>query len=188
MQITKGKLLLALLLLGAFSMSAFAQQRNANGAPTRGIPGTFDPKTRLFTPTPAVVASDASPAAAATIFGGKLVFNATITVASALPATDVITCSADADVVDTGAGIVFVEEATYKATRTGTTATCTVTIPYSWSLVSASTDRMSLSFVISGTGTTATTALPSRLSSQGLGSFAIPANGTTSTFTLKATI
>ena len=179
--------LLALLFVSLASISTLAQTSSAIQTPGRAIPGTFDPKTSLFTPTPAVMASDVK-APAATVFGGKLVFNFTITVASTLAATDVITCSADADVLDLGAGVPLIEEATVKATRSGTTATCAVTIPYSWSLATASTDKMSLSYVISGMGATAATALPSRLSSQGLGSFAIPANGTTSTYTIKATI
>jgi hypothetical protein len=184
MQITKGKFLFALLLVVAFAANAFGQQPNA---PARRIPGTLDPETKIFTPTRATLASDAI-APATTIFGGKLVFNFTITVTSALPATDTISCTASADVVDAGAGIVILEQASTKATRTATTATCAVTIPYSWGLATASTDRMSLTYVINGSGTTAATALPSRLSSQGLGNFAIPANGTTSTFTVKATI
>src|SRR5882724_6319915 len=180
--------LLALLFVSLASISTLAQTSSAVQAPTRGIPGTFDPKTSLFTPTPAVMASNDTIAAAAAVFGGKLTFNFTITVTSALPAADVITCTAEASVLDVAAGNPIIEEAETKATRSGTTATCAVTIPYSWSLTSASTDRMSLSYVIGGTGTTVATALPSRLSSQGLGSFAIPANGTTSTFTVKATI
>jgi len=175
--------LLALLFVSLASLSTFAQ----TSAASHKIPGTFDPKTSLFAPTPAVMATDASAAAAVT-FGGKLVFNFTITVTSAIPTTDVISCTASASVLDLGAGILILEEAAVKATRTATTATCSVTIPYSWSLVTATTDKMSLTYVINGTGTSATTVLPSRLSSQGLGSFAIPANGTTSTFTVKATI
>ena len=179
--------LLALLFVVVASMSTLAQTSSAQ-APVRGIPGTFDPKTSLFTPTPAVMASNNAIGAAATIFGGKLTFNFTITVTSALPATDVITCSASASVLDLTVGNAIIEQATTKATRSGTTATCAVTIPYSWSLVSAATDMMSLNYVIGGNGATTATALPFRLSSQGLGSFAIPANGTTSTFTVKATI
>jgi len=173
--------LLALLFVSLVSLSTLAQTSTAK------IAGTFDPTTKLFTPTPAVVASDASTAAAVT-FGGKLVFNFTITVTSAIPTADVISCTASADVLDAGAGNIILEQATVKATRTATAATCTVTIPYSWSLVTGPADKMSLTYIINGTGTTVATALPSRLSSQGLGSFAIPANGTTSTFTVKATI
>ncbi len=179
--------LLLLLFVCLATLPTLAQASASNKPTGRSIPGTYDPKTSLFTPTPAVVASDAN-AAAATIFGGKLVFNFTITVSSTLPAADVITCSAGATLIDLGAGIVILEDATSKATRTGATATCAVTIPYSWGLTTASTDKMSLNYIISGGGTTAATALPSRLSSQGLGNFAIPANGVTSTFTVKATI
>ncbi len=178
--------LLVWLFVSLATLSTLAQASAASQTPGRSIPGTFDPKTSLFTPTPAAIASDAT--AAATIFGGKLVFNFTITVTSALPAADAITCSAQTSVVDLGAGIVLLEQAAAQATRSGTTATCAVTIPYSWSLTTAATDKMSLTYFINGAGTTAATALPSRLSSQGLGSFAIPANGVTSTFTVKATI
>ena len=179
------KSLLVLLLVSLAALPALAQSsKNEVG---RSIPGTFDPKTSLFTPTPAVMAPDPI-AAAATIFGGKLVFNFTITVTSVLATTDTITCSASASVLDVASANFILESGVVKATRTGATATCTVTIPYSWSLTTASTDKMTLGYVINGGGSTAATLLPTRLSSQSLGSFAIPANGTTSTFTVKATI
>jgi len=179
--------LFVLLFVTLAALSSLAQTSASNQIPVRSIPGSLDPKTSLFTPSSPVVAPEAN-AAAATIFGGNLVFNFTITVTSTLPTTDTISCSANADVVDAGTGVVIIEQATAKATRSGATATCAVTIPYSWSLATASTDRMSLTYVINGAGTTTATALPFRLSSQGLGSFAIPANGITSTFTVKSTI
>jgi hypothetical protein len=188
MQSTKSKYWLTFLLFAALAVNAFGQKGHSNSAPKSGIPGTFDPKTSVFTPSRAVLASNYD-VAASTIFGGKLVFNFTITVSSTLPATDKISCGAAATVVDNGGlGNFIVELATSAATRTGSTATCTTTIPYSWPLATASTDMMSLTYTLTAGGTTVTTVLPNRTSEQGLGRLAIPANGATSTFTVAATI
>ena len=129
-------------------------------------------------------------AAASTTVTGKLVFTTTITLSSTFPAADVIACTGEAILVDLGSGGEIIETAAVAATRIGTTATCTVTIPYSWNLVTPTTDMVSVGFNINVPATPSTPAalLPNRLSRQGLGSIKVPANGTTTTFTVKATI
>jgi len=129
-------------------------------------------------------------AAAATTVTGKLVFTATITVSSTIPAADVISCGAQATVLDTGSGNSIFETAAVAATRSGSTATCSVTIPYSWNLVTPTADFASLSFSVNVPATPATPAalLPNRVSSQTLGRIPVPPNGTTTTQTLKVTI
>ncbi len=79
------------------------------------------------------------------------------------------------------------ESASVGAKEAGT-VNCTVTIPYSWTLATMSTDRVSLSYSISVAGSTSTTVLPNRNSTHGLGSISVPANGTTTTQTIRATI
>jgi len=129
-------------------------------------------------------------AAVATTVTGKLVFTTTITLSSTFPAADVIACSPQAIFIDSGSGTEIIETASVAATRSGTTATCTATIPYSWSLVTPTTDmvQVSLSINVPATPATPTALLPNRVSSRGLGLIKVPANGTTTTFTLKATI
>lgn len=124
---------------------------------------------------------------ALTTFGGKFVYNFTITVKSTLPVADVIVCNGTASFFDTS-GKTIEESASVAAARAGGTATCSVTIPYSWALAGGSTDMVSLAYTISvpepGTGM----ALPQRLSTQGIASIHVPANGSTTTETIAATI
>jgi len=101
-----------------------------------------------------------------------------------VPTTDTITCRANASILDTPVtvGILTItqESGAVTATRSGSKATCTIPITYSWTLVNGPTDQMSLSYGISfGPGVAAPSPLLSRNSGQGLGNFAIPANGTT---------
>jgi hypothetical protein len=51
-----------------------------------------------------------------------------------------------------------------------------------------STDRVSLTYTISVVGSTSATVLPNRTSTHSLGSISVPANGTTTTQTINATI
>jgi hypothetical protein len=155
--------------------------------PAHGVPGTLDPKTGVFTAFAPAVAQDAETAGlTATTFTGKLVLNIAITISSALPTTDTISCEGNATVVDNavGGGNFLFETGAINATRTGSTATCTVTIPYSWPLVTASSDMMTLTYTVTSNPAVS----PWRNSSQGLGTFKIPASGTTTTLAVKSTI
>jgi hypothetical protein len=155
----------------------------------RGIQGYLDPRTGAFHPIPAVAEPDAEPPATVT-YGGKLVFKFTITVAATISATAKIACSVDASVTDTnGASFNFFDEsASALATRSGTTATCTVNIPYSWKLANGGTDMVAMTYVISAPSeiTVATDAYPNRLSSASLTSIKIPLNGATTTTNISA--
>ena len=173
---------------------AFSQTATTNRNADPSIVGAFDPVTGAFTPIRASLApTRGTIAAAATTFGGKLVFTFTINVKSAVPATDKIVCRASALVIDgpitTGLTTLTQESAAVAATRSGSTANCTVSIPYSWTLNNGSTDQMSLSYGISTSpAAVGTLSLPSRTSGQGLGNFAIPPDGTTTNFSAKATL
>jgi hypothetical protein len=76
------------------------------------------------------------------------------------------------------------ESGSVKATISGSTAKCTVTIPYSWPLKSASSDMISMSYAVEASGTS----LATRTSSQSLPSIKVPPNGTTTTETIASTI
>ena len=176
--------LLCACVLGS-AVSLWGQEAGA----VRGVPGYLDPRTGEFHTTrmmPMDVDSDLTPAL--TTFGGKLIFKFTITVDSAIAAAAKIGCSASANLVDAGSGNFIEESATAAATRSGTTATCTVTIPYSWKLASSASDSISLSYTIQAPVevTSAATTLPNRLSTQSLPPIKVPANGATTNETITA--
>src|SRR5262249_26294345 len=107
-----------------------------------GLRGYLDPKTGIFHPAvrPQAPNPDAPPPVT-TNFAGKLVFNFTITVSSAFPATAELGCNAGAAVFDLGSGNAIIEEAGSAVARgSGSTVTCSVTIPYSWNLASSASD------------------------------------------------
>jgi hypothetical protein len=118
------------------------------------------------------------------------VFHFTITVKSTIASTDAIACIAGVSTEDLGTVNGIVDGAGTAVTRgTGTTVTCTVTVPYSWKLATASTDRVNLSYsVILPVNFTATTGYPKRQGTQSLGTIAVPVSGTTTTEAIAATI
>jgi hypothetical protein len=131
--------------------------------------------------------------AALTTFGGTFVFKITITVKSTNLGTDTIACSAGLDLIDENSSTFVVtgtweEGASVAATRSGGTATCTINIPYSWSLANGATDTVNPSYVIQVPGASANPPLPNRLNSHSLTSMHVPANGSTTTITVTATI
>ena len=163
--------------------------QTTTGADNSGIPGILDPKTGSFKPLPQAAPNSEEILAASTTVTGKLVFSFTITVSSLGLTADTVVCSAEASLDDSPAtGGIFIVESASVGAKEASTVSCTVTIPYSWTLATMSTDRVSLSYTISVGGTTATTAVPNRTSSHGLGSISVPANGTTTTHVIKATI
>ena len=180
---TIARIVFVLAALAAMTQSAWSQQ-NANSE--RGILGYLDPKTGTFKLLARASAESEQPAAVIAPTTGKLVYNFTINVASVLPSSDVIICSGSATIVDVTAGLVSIEEeASTVATRSGSKATCIVTIPYSWLLPNASTDTVQLSFTITAG---LTTSGASRLSTHSIATIKVPANGATTTETLTPTI
>jgi hypothetical protein len=163
--------------------------QTATASETQGIPGYLDPRTGAFRPTPQVLPDLEEIQAASTTVTGKLVFNFTITVTSTGLSADTVVCGANAELVDAPTtGGIFILESAAVGVKEASTVSCTVTIPYSWTLATMSTDKVTLTYTISVGGTTATTVLPNRTSSRGLGSINVPANGATTTETIKATI
>jgi hypothetical protein len=156
---------------------------------THGILGYLDPKTGAFHLLPAL--QDSEPPATTTVTG-KIVANFTITVDSTVASTAKIGCEFEATLVDVTTGNTLLETAASAVTRgSGTTVTCTATIPYSWTLGSASTDKVSLSWGIVSPVTTSASApsgFPFRLSQHSMGTISVPANGATTTETIAATI
>lgn len=180
--------LLTLAVLCACFLGMNATLWGQNAAAAHGILGYLDPQTGVFHTLPGPATQDAEPPATS-VFAGKFVVNFTITVSSTLATSVKIACGVTASLQDTATLNFITENAMVVATRAGSTATCTVTIPYSWTLGSATTDRVMLSYQISApVEATATTILPSRTSLQSIGTIAVPANGATTTETVTATI
>jgi hypothetical protein len=179
--------LLACCLLSTVSLWA------QNAAAVHGIPGYLDPRTGIFHSTPQRhVAPDVEAPVTTTKFTGKFVVNFTINVNSTFPSTDQIGCIVGASVDDIAAENAISEVAGSAVARgTGSTVTCSVTIPYSWNLASASTDKVDLTYAILVPGefvSTPTSAYPKRTADQLIGEIAVPTSGTTTTKTVTPTI
>jgi hypothetical protein len=185
------RFIIACLCTIAFAGTGWSQ----NGGPSsraRVIPGYINPQTGVFTPL--VMGSGENPEAlpaAATKFTGTFVVAFSITVKSSIPTSTPIVCTVDASVVDQSpstfqiANEIF-ESANLAATRSSKTASCTVTLPYSWLLSFSSTDTVSLSYILEAQGTTAGSA--GRYSSQDIATIPIPANGATTHENVSATL
>jgi hypothetical protein len=160
--------------------AVWGQETKSSAKP--GILGYLDPHTGAFRPVPTVVDENAE-APAAAVFGGTITVTLTITIKS-VGITNV-NCSADTSVLDSPStgGVFWSELDSAPATGT-TTKTCKLTIPYSWSLLTGTTDTMSTSYSVIGTGG-ANTRSASR---SPLDVRKVPANGTITALTASVTI
>ena len=150
-----------------------------------GILGYLDPHTGAFRPLPAPAEDDAE-LPAATTFTGTVTVTITITVKSA--SVNTFTCTAGVSVLDgTTSPTIYDEANVVAATGTGSTRTCKLTIPYSWSLTTQSTDSMTTDYSV--IATTGTTGLPQRTATRSpLDTRKVPANGATTALTAAVTI
>ena len=181
MRITK--LLLICMCCVMVAPAVWAQTANSQAKP--GILGFLDPHTGAFRPVPAV-AEESLNAPAATTFTGTI--NLTITVTLKTTGLTNIICSEEVSVFDgTTSPTVFAESDSVAATGTGSTRTCTLSIPYSWGLTSQASDNMSTGYVVGGT--TGTTGVPSRSSTRSpLDVRKVPANGAITNLTAAVTL
>jgi hypothetical protein len=180
MRLTKLLLISACCLVAA--IPAWGQATNTPSRP--GILGYLDPHTGAFRPIPPAVEEDAEVPAATTVTG-TVTLTITITVKSSSISN--FTCIADVAVNDGTTSPTFYEESnTVAATGSGSTRTCKLSIPYSWSLTTSSTDLMQTSYsVLASTGASG---LPQRTSSRSpLDSRKVPSSGTTTALTAAVT-
>jgi len=172
----------------------FAQLGRQALTPHRTL-GYYNSDTGLFEPLRSATQDLAEPALTPTT--GTLVYKFTITLKSPLPKNALIICSAGGAVIETGYsadeqgfGIATLES--------GDTYTCSVSMPYSWQLHTASTDKIILSYkaetyeaiqvtAANGTGTTVMSTA-GRTSSQTIAEIPVPANGATTTETVSVTL
>jgi hypothetical protein len=183
--------LLTLLLLSASFLGTTATLWGQNAIPNRAIRGYLDPRTGIFHSSPHPDTLDeAAPPPAKTLFTGSIVMNFTITVSTAFASTVPIACFGEVGLQDTGSTTNILEIGGTTVTRgTGPTVNCSVTIPYSWSLASATTDKVRLSYSVTApVAFTQTVAFPNRRGSQSIGTIAVPISGTTTTMAIKARI
>jgi hypothetical protein len=118
---------------------------------------------------------------------GTYTVNFTITIASSLPTSTQIACTAELEVTGDKVGTI-VETAGAVATRSGSTATCSVTIPYSWNLVTPTTDKLYVLYSLtSPVNVTLGYPIPSRASHLNAPPTSVPATGSTTTLAVNAT-
>jgi hypothetical protein len=150
----------------------------ANSQAKSGILGFLDPQTGAFRPAPQAVAAEGEEPALTT-YTGTIDVTLTITVKSS--GLTNFTCTATTFVMDNltgGSPVTYTETNTVAATGSGSTRTCTLAIPYSWALATASSDAMSTSYTVQGT--TGASGLPQRMASRDpLDSRRVPSSGAT---------
>jgi hypothetical protein len=128
---------------------------------------------------------------------GTLVFNFTITASSAVPKNGVVVCNANASVNETS-GQNITQKATGIATLSGGKWLCKASMPYSWALATATSDKVSLNYSVeidyalqvTATNGTTTVAVPISVDkvNANLSPISVPLNGATTTETVSATI
>jgi uncharacterized Zn-finger protein len=177
----------SILLIGV-CMAAGVPLWGQNVVGTHGLRKYYDPQARVLIALPMADNAAVEPPAVTT-FTGTLVFNFTVTLKANISSTAKIQCTATASLLDASTANEIVEQDTVLATRSGTTATCSPTINYSWNLGSGSTDKISLGWIISAPSEASTSsALPSRVSEQlNFASISVPVTGTTTTENLTPT-
>ena len=148
-----------------------------------GILGYLDPKTGAFKPMQQGI--DLS-AASFAILTGEIEYKITVTIKSAIATSSPIVCGGNAATADLGSGTSHSETASVTASRAGSTASCTVIIPYAWALASAGSDSVSLSYSVTAAGGAG--GLASRASIHSLPPIKVPANNATTTETVAVTI
>jgi hypothetical protein len=151
-----------------------------------GVLGFLDPHTGAFRPVPPA-AEDESGVFSATTFTGTVTLTITVTLKTTTLTN--ITCTQSISVLDgTTSPVFYIESDTVAATGSGTTRTCSLSIPYAWSLTTQSSDNMTTSYTVIGT-TGTTSVVPERFASRSpLDTRKVPSTGTTTALTAAVTL
>jgi hypothetical protein len=185
MRITKTTIFLICLCCSALVPAVWGQ--TAHAPAKAGILGYLDPQTGAFRPVPTATEENPDPSALTT-YGGTITITLTITVKST--GLTSFSCTADVVAVDNAGSASargYSENVNATATGSGTTRTCKMTIPYSWSLLTQSSDSMTTSYSVTGLSTSSP--LIGRSSNlYPLDTRKIPASGTTTALTAAATL
>jgi hypothetical protein len=114
---------------GCLTLALCAGPSGAALCQPAGVPGFLDPQTGRFTVRPIIYGNTAVTSFTGTI---KLVF--AITIKSNIPTTDTIKCMASIAANDSTFSHNYIETALVTAARSGSTAACTISVPYQWEL------------------------------------------------------
>lgn len=180
------KLPFAIACILALAASCLAQSADTNVAAKKS-PGIDAARAAALR---ALKASDISPDTlppAASFITGKFNFTVTIHVNPGIPTTSKIFCSASA--VTTDASNFFFDDGAAVATRSGSTATCTLTLFYGWFLAAAATDKVAMGVVVtSSIGALGTPPYETLESTSSLAPIAVPASGATTAVNVTTSI
>lgn len=190
--------LLALSLIGIAGVIPTARAQQDKVTQEKGVLGYLNPKTGAFTPMAQNVA-DAEVLATITPTTGKFVFNFSLNVLSTVPKNAVVSCEADVTVTEATTGQIITETVGGTATKgTGTTWTCSLTMPYSWVLSTPTSDTAEISadssiiegYEVTATNGTGTLVSPVsiRTTRRNVGSIKVPATGATTTEAISMTM
>jgi len=172
----------AFLAMGIVAAAGFFAQ--AATARAGGLVGVLDPATGTFRVLPQVAPAGA-PVANPNI-SGTFVVNYSATNVSKVPTTAKLFCSLQVEIIDSSpAGGVDVFAYSSPATVTASTVTCTVKVPYLVSVSPTSIVVLSNSVSPASVGATSNTLVNQLVE---IGSFTIPANGTTTTKNFSTSI
>jgi len=171
-------------LLAALACALASASVGAAGPQKGQIPGFLDARTGQFVAQAAVSPhADVDPLAVGT-YGGTLATRINITNKTAVPAPWVIYCTQYVSVVDPS-GTIVVNQKTVKATRTGSTATCSPNINYSWTINNTNA-IVSTQYYVFAQGDSS---VMTEVSVNGnLPNIAVPANGQTTSRTVAVTL
>ena len=155
-----------------------------------GILGHFNPRTRTFHAL-AQAGGDTAELPPLTTFTGTIKLTITVTVKTA--GITNVNCFAFVSVQDNPSSFtasrLFGEADVVAATGTGTTRTCTLSVPYSWNLATPSSDMMVTGYEVGNSLVFVNAVLPERSSTlHPVDSRKVPSSGTTTTLTASATI
>ena len=185
------------LLTAAASSAAYAQE---TATPPKKIFGYLDPKTGTFKAANTQVRPDASTTPATT---GTVSLTISIKLATVFPAKSTIACGMEVSALslteNTSTGAVsdgeWLETASSPATISGSTATCTVKIPYAWVLPAAgtsgtttTTNTLTADFQVTVSNATAAVTVLRTSEQQLIAGEKVPATGTVSSYTANVTL
>lgn len=184
-------LLRSLLLPPTLALAAFGSVNLLAQAPLHR-PSPADQSTQQKR----TVSDETGNAATPTATTGTIVANFSIKLVTPVPSGYQVQCFLYATVTEENSSYTINDEisdsAGVKATVSGSTATCSVKLPYSWYLSTASSDTANLTYYLYIENASATNGTgEARSSSQyvpGAGAIKIPANNATTTFSIAATL
>jgi hypothetical protein len=188
------KQLIRVLAFTAVALSLSGAVTAQQAKPDQPEVGVYHPKTHTYAARPhrLVVAEAVTPAT----YTGTFKFVFTVKLVTPVASGEELICTADAGVDDYNTSTdvyynYYDEDAAAVAKVTGSTATCTVDIPYSWSLEYASTDTVGYSYELEIAPSTTSSSLIDfgyRLHESLLPSTKVPATGATTTIAVSATL